>query len=113
MPLHPSTLQSISFVQSFDLLPSHTLGFGFPGNCFPVGFTLHFGANLQSSWLKHLSSSFGFWHFCLLQCLRLQSSGVLQGFCVPVQTFSIISPFGFGFFGFGDDLTHLIVALQS
>ena len=103
----------MSLVQSFDLLPSHTLGFGLFGNCFPVGFTLHFGASLQSSWLKHLSSILGLWHFCLLQCLRLQSFGVLQGFCVPAHTFSMIVPFGFGFFGFGGGLTHLIVVLQS
>ena len=103
----------MSFVHFLDSLPSHTLGFGFLGIIFPVGFTLHFGACLQSSWLKHLSSTLGRWHFCLLQCLRLQSFGVLHGFCVPAHTFSMIVPFGFGVLGFGGGLTHLIVVLQS
>ena len=74
---------------------------------------MHFGATLQSSWLKHLSSIVGRLHFCLSQCLRLQSFGVLQGFCVPWQTFAMILPFGFGIFGLGGGLTHFVRALQS
>ena len=113
LPVHPTTLQWTSLVHSFDWLPAQYLGFGLLGNFFPLGLTMHFGASLQSSWLKQLSSIVGRLHFFFTQCLRLQSFGVLQGFCVPWQIFAMTLPFGLGAFGLGGGLTHFIGFLQS